>query len=177
MGFPRLVRISSTGFDNISDHPSVTVIDASTGDRIALMLARNVFELGFSPLGTFIITWQRPSRDENGDQAKNLMVWRAIEEVPFEADGDEHNIVGRFVQKSQTGWNLQYTYDEKYCAREVANEVQFYQSEDLGRVWSKLRVEGVADFAISPGDHHSIAVFIPERKVYKLSLLPTKDLA
>ena len=80
-------------------------------------------------------------------------------------DTPEQVAVGEFVQKSQTGWNLQYTYDEKYCARIVTNEVQFYESCDLGTVWNKLRVEGVADFAVSPGKNHSIAVFIPERKV------------
>ena len=74
-------------------------------------------------------------------------------------------MVGKFVQKSQTGWNLQYTPDERYCARVVTNEVHFYESGDLGTVWNRLRVEGVVDFALSPGKNHSVAVFIPERKV------------
>ena len=140
------------------------MIDASVGHVITSLNAQNVYEIGFSPLGTFIITWQRPAKDENGDAVKNLKVWRVIEENAQDGD-DEHNVVGRFVQKSQTGWNLQYTYDEKYCARVVTNEVQFYQSGDLATVWNKLRVEGVSDFAVSPGENHSIAVFVPERKV------------
>lgn len=134
------------------------------GHVVTSLPAQNVYELGFSPLGTFIITWQRPGKDDNGDAIKNLKVWRVIEGGP-DGGEDEHNVVGRFVQKSQTGWNLQYTYDEQYCARVVTNEVQFYQSADLGTVWNKLRVEGVTDFAVSPGKNHSIAVFIPERKV------------
>ena len=142
----------------------VSVIDASIGHVITALPAQNVFELGFSPLGTFIITWQRPTKDDNGDAVKNLKVWRVVEGGP-DAGEEEHNVVGRFVQKHQTGWNLQYTYDERYCARVVTNEVQFYQSEDLGTVWNKLRVEGVIDFAVSPGKNHSIAVFVPERKV------------
>ena len=145
----------------------VTVIDASVGHVITTLPAQNVFELGFSPLGTFIITWQRPSKDDNGDAVKNLKVWRVVERGP-DAGEDEHNVVGRFVQKSQTGWNLQYTYDEQYCARVVTNEVQFYQSRDLATVWNKLRVEGVIDFCLSPGQNHSIAVFVPERKVCRV---------
>ena len=145
------------------------MVDASTGHKLTRLSAQNVFELGFSPLGTFIITWQRASRDENGDATKNLIVWRMAEEGQLEDAGDEHNIVGRFVQKSQTGWNLQYTYDEEYCARVVTNEIQFYQSEDLKKVWKNLRMDGVADFAICPGENYSIAAFIPERKVYELS--------
>ncbi|KAL8721422.1 MAG: hypothetical protein Q9225_001897 [Loekoesia sp. 1 TL-2023] len=142
----------------------VTVVDASIGHVITALPAQNVFELGFSPLGSFIITWQRPSKDEKGDAVKNLKVWSVLEGQTSGPEEDEHNVVGRFVQKSQTSWNLQYTYDERYCARVVTNEVQLYESGDLCNVWNKLRVEGVADFAVSPGKNHSIAVFVPERK-------------
>jgi len=141
----------------------VVIIDASIGHVISSLPAENVYELGFSPLGTYVITWQRPSKDEAGDAVKNLKVWRVLEEE--NGENGERAVVGKLVQKSQTGWNLQYTYDERYCARVVTNEVQFYESGDLKTVWNKLRVEGVADFAISPGKNHSIAVFIPERKV------------
>ena len=145
-----------------ASNEGVTIIDASVGHVIGTLPTPNVYELGFSPRGSYIITWERPSKDEAGDAVKNLKVWRTVEEVPQEA---EKQVVGRFVQKSQTGWNLQYTFDERYCARVVTNEVQFYESGELGTVWNKLRAEGVADFAISPGNNYSVAVFIPERKV------------
>ena len=141
------------------------VVDASVGHVITTLPAENVYELGFSPRGTFIITWQRPGKDGNGDAIKNLKVWRVVGEGPPDTRPDEPDVVGQFVQKSQTGWNLQYTSDEHYCARVVTNEVQFYEGGDLGTVWNKLRVEGVTDFAISPSENHSIAVFVPERKV------------
>jgi translation initiation factor 2A len=152
---------------------SVTIIDPSVGHVVATLPTENVFELGFSPLGTYVITWQRPSKDENGDATKNLKVWRVIEGAQERAgDGSaENSVVGRFVQKSQTGWNLQYTSDERYCARVVTNEVQFYESDDLSTVWNKLCVEGVSDFALSPGKGHSIAVFVPERKVRVSTLI------
>lgn len=130
---------------------------------MATLPSQSVYELGFSPLGSYIITWQRPSKDENGDAVKNLKVWRTVE--PSEAPDSERTPVGRFVQKNQTGWNLGYTADEKYCARVVTNEVHFYKSDDLASVWNKLRLEGVQDFAVSPGRDHSVAVFVPERKV------------
>ncbi|KAK3715600.1 hypothetical protein LTR37_007088 [Vermiconidia calcicola] len=140
----------------------VTVVDASVGHVVTTLPADNVYELGFSHAGTYIITWQRPSKDEKGDAVKNLKVWRTIDDNAGE--GGERDVVGKFVQKSQTGWNLQYTSDEEYCARCVNNEVQFFESKDLGTVWNKLRVEGVSDFALSPGKTHSVAVFVPERK-------------
>ena len=126
------------------------------------MPTANVYELAFSPLGTFVSTWQRPSKDENGDAVKNLKVWSSFES-PNGENGE--NTVGQFVQKSQSGWNLQYTSDEKLCARMVNNEVQFYDSNDLRNTTTKLRVEGLTDFALSHGKEHAVAVFVPERKV------------
>lgn len=141
----------------------VTVTNPSAGNIVTILPAPNVYELGFSPHGTYIITWQRPSKDEAGDAVKNLKVWRTVDEGA--GSEGERDTVGKFVQKSQTGWNLQYTSDERFCARVVTNEVQIYQSDDLGTVWNKLRVDGVTDFAVAPGESHSIAVFVPERKV------------
>ncbi|CAD0082379.1 unnamed protein product [Aureobasidium vineae] len=136
----------------------VTVVDAAQGHTVATLPTQNVFELGFSPLGTYIITWQRPTKDENGDAVKNLKVWRTL------GDDADRQVVGQFVQKNQTGWNLQYTLDEEFCARAVTNEVHFYKTSDLGTVHNKLRVEGVQDFALSKGRNANIAVFVPERK-------------
>jgi translation initiation factor 2A len=140
----------------------VTVVDASTGQQVLSLPILNVYELGFSPRGTFVITWERPGKDENGDATKNLKVWRVVEEG---VAGQDKQPLGRFVQKQQQGWNLQYTADEKYCARLVTNEVQFYESHDLVTVWNKLRVEGATNFALAPGSqNHAVAVFVPERK-------------
>ncbi|KAH7362437.1 eukaryotic translation initiation factor eIF2A [Plectosphaerella cucumerina] len=139
----------------------VTVIKADDGQHVLSLPIVNVYELGFSPLGTFLVTWERPGKDENGDATKNLKVWRTVEDGVQAA---EKQPLGKYVQKSQGGWNLQYTADEKFCARQVTNEVQFYESHDLGTVWNKLRVEGVSDFALSPGNAHAVAVFVSERK-------------
>lgn len=140
----------------------VTVVDASVGHVLtSLPQLTTVYELAFSPKGTYLSTWERPSKDESGDAAKNFKVWRVIED----ADGAEKQPLGKFVQKSMSGWNVQYTADERFCARLVTNEVQFYQSHDLGTVWNKLRAEGVTDFAVAPGQNQNVAVFVPERKV------------
>lgn len=140
----------------------VTVVDASVGHVLTSLPLAAVYELGFSPLGTYLSTWERPSKDENGDATKNLKVWRTVEDLP---EGREKQPLGKFVQKSQSGWNLQYTADEEYCARMVTNEVQFYNSNDLSTVWNKLRAEGVSDFAVGPGLNQNVAIFVPERKV------------
>ncbi|CAI4214642.1 unnamed protein product [Parascedosporium putredinis] len=135
----------------------VNVSDASTGNVVLMLPLSNVYELSFSPKGTFVSTWERPSKDEAGDATKNLKVWR-VEQA------GESTPVGQFVQKQQDGWTLNYTSDEKYCARLVTNEVQLYQSDDLQTVWNKLRVEGVRQFSLGPGQLRSVAVYVPQRQ-------------
>jgi uncharacterized protein with WD repeat len=44
------------------------------------------------------------------------------------SENQEKQTIGKYVQKNQTGWNLQYTFDERFCARVVTNEVQIYES-------------------------------------------------
>jgi translation initiation factor 2A len=145
-----------------ASNEGVVVVDASVGHVLTSLILANVFDLAFSPRGNFLSTWERPAKDENGDATKNFKIWRTVEDL---ADDAEKQPLGKFVQKSMSGWNLQYTADEKYCARMVTNEVQFYNSDDLSTVWNKLRAEGVTDFAISPGLAQNVAVFVPERKV------------
>ncbi len=144
---------------------SVTVIDVSSGSALATLPAAAVYEVGFSPRGSFVITWERPSKDDEGNATKNLKVWRVVKSSSEETGNAEKTPIGSFVQRSQTNWNLQYTGDEQYCARAVTNEVQFFKSDNLKEVSSKLRAEGVTDFALSGGEKQSLAVFIPERKV------------
>jgi translation initiation factor 2A len=145
-----------------ANEKGVTVVDASVGHDLTTLALPTVYELAFSPKGTFLSTWERPSKDENGDANKNLKIWRVIEEV---AEGAEKQPLGKFVQKGGDGWNLQYTADERFCARMVTNEVHFYESHDLTTVFNKLRVEALADFALAPGQNQNVAVFVPERKV------------
>lgn len=141
----------------------VVVADASVGHVLTSIPILSVYDVSFSPRGNYLSTWERPAKDENGDATKNLKVWRVIEDLD---EGAEKKPLGKFVQKAQTGWSLQYTEDERYCARMVTNEVQFYSSDDLSTVWNKLRIEGVSDFALAPGMNQNVAVFTPERKVW-----------
>jgi translation initiation factor 2A len=69
----------------------------------------------------------------------------------------------------------------------VTGEVQFWESKNVGKgkvvcacsgdvfflificgisaVWARLKVEGIAQYSLSPGKAPAIAVFVPEKKV------------
>ncbi|KAI0044131.1 translation initiation factor eIF-2A [Auriscalpium vulgare] len=115
----------------------------------------NVIELNFSPRGTYISTWERPVKLEDGAQHKNLRI--------FSVSTGEELIA--FTQKSQDGWDLQYTISESHAIRLVGPEIQVFHPAEWNKgVVDKLRVEGASSVNLSPGLNPSVAVFIPEKK-------------
>ncbi|KAG0212849.1 hypothetical protein BGX28_005505 [Mortierella sp. GBA30] len=132
----------------------VKVMDAQSLQVIQELTIKDVLEIDFSPKGTFLSTWQRQIKTEDGSH-KNM----AIYEVKT---GQE---LTAFSQKSQNNWNVQWTDDEAYCARMVSNEVHFWEPKNLTKTpFTKLRQEGMSQFSLSPGKSTSVAVFFGERK-------------
>lgn len=129
----------------------------------------NVIELNFSPRGTYLSTWERPVRLEDGAQHKNLRVFSV-------STGEE---LTAFSQKSMDNWDLQYTVTESHAIRLVSAEIQVYRPAEWQKgIVDKLKVEGATSVSLSPGLNYSMAVFIAEKKsapasvkIYSLSSL------
>ncbi|KAL9542915.1 hypothetical protein MBANPS3_008364 [Mucor bainieri] len=137
-----------------STNLSVKVFDASTMDKLCEIERANVIDFWLSPQGSYLATWERPTKLENGAGSNNLVIW----------DTKTGQEIAAFSQKAQNNWNFQWTDDEKYCARMVTGEVQFWESKNIGKsVWARLKLEGVAQFSLSPGKAPAVAVFIPEK--------------
>ncbi|RIA90600.1 eukaryotic translation initiation factor eIF2A-domain-containing protein [Glomus cerebriforme] len=133
---------------------SVKIIDAETVQLVSEIPKKQIVEIGFSPKGTYISTWERPVKLPDGSVHKNLIIWEV-------KTGEE---LISFTQKSQNNWNVQWTEDEMFFGRMVTGEVHFYDSKRLDKgIYSKLRLENIGDFSLSPGKSPSIAVFIPEK--------------
>ncbi|KAG0250270.1 hypothetical protein BG011_008516 [Mortierella polycephala] len=132
----------------------VKVMDAHSLQIIQDLAIKDVLEIDFSPKGTFLSTWQRQIKTEDGSH-KNMTIHNV-------KSGEE---LTAFSQKSQNNWNVQWTDDEAYCARMVSNEVHFWEPKNLTKApFSKLRQEGMTQFSLSPGKSTSVAVFFGERK-------------
>ncbi|KDQ59846.1 hypothetical protein JAAARDRAFT_126728 [Jaapia argillacea MUCL 33604] len=115
----------------------------------------NVIEIGFSPRGTYLSTWERPQKLDDGAQHKNLRIFSV-------STGEE---LVAFTQKSQEGWNLQYTISESHAVRLVGQEIQVFRPAEWSKgVVDKLKVEGATSVTLSPGLNPSIAVFVAEKK-------------
>ncbi|KAF9438063.1 hypothetical protein BGZ76_009935 [Entomortierella beljakovae] len=132
----------------------VKVMDAQTLEIIQELNVKDVLEIDFSPKGTYLSTWIRQIKTEDGSH-KNMTIYDV-------KTGQEYT---SFSQKSQNNWNVQWTDDEAYCARMVSNEVHFWEPKNLAKTpFTKLRQEGMSQFSLSPGKSTSVAVFFGERK-------------
>ncbi|KAI0317386.1 eukaryotic translation initiation factor eIF2A-domain-containing protein [Amylostereum chailletii] len=134
---------------------SVQIFQAESAEMLHELPLPNIVELNFSPRGTYLSTWERHAKLEDGAQHRNLRV--------FSVSTGEELIA--FTQKALEGWDLQYTIHESHAIRLVGPEIHVYNPAD----WTKgtvdrLRVDGASSVTLSPGLNPSVAVFIPEKK-------------
>ncbi|KAF9481305.1 translation initiation factor eIF-2A [Pholiota conissans] len=150
--------------------PNVVRIYQAEGAKLLQELQLpNIVDFNFSPRGTYLSTWERPVKLEDGAQHKNLRV--------FSVSTGEELIA--FSQKSQEGWDLQYTISESHAIRLVSSEIQVFRPAEWNKgVVDKLKVEGATAVTLSPGLNPSVAVFVAEKKgapasikIYSLSTL------
>ncbi|THU92743.1 translation initiation factor eIF-2A [Dendrothele bispora CBS 962.96] len=136
--------------------PSVVRIFQAEGAQLLHELPLpNIIELTFSPRGTYLSTWERPVKLEDGAQHKNLRVFSV-------STGEE---LVAFTQKSQEGWDLQYTISESHAIRLVGGEIQVFRPAEWNKgIIDKLKVEGATYMSLSPGLNPSVAVFVAEKK-------------
>ncbi|KZP12880.1 translation initiation factor eIF-2A [Athelia psychrophila] len=149
----------------------VRIYQAEGAQLIQDLSLPNILELKFSPRGTYLSTFERPNKLEDGSQHKNLRVFST-------STGEE---LVSFSQKYQEsgGWDLQYTISESHAVRLVSGEVQVFKPAEWERgIMDKLKVEGATSVVLSPGLNPSLAVFIAEKKgapasikIYALALL------
>lgn len=120
-------------------------------------LQDGVRALCFSPLGTFLLTWQKLCE---GAEAGNLQIWRI-------STGE---LACHFAQKllgEKSAWPaVRWSDDEAVCCRMVTNEVHFFDGQAPTQTpQHKLRVERVAQFALAPGGGPcKVATFVSEHK-------------
>ncbi|KAG6885362.1 hypothetical protein C0993_002692 [Termitomyces sp. T159_Od127] len=136
--------------------PTVVRIFQAEGAQPLLELPiPNVVEIRFSPRGTYLSTWERPVKLEDGKQHKNLRIFSA-------STGEE---LVAFSQKSQEGWDVQYTISESHAVRLVSGEIQVYRPAEWSKgIVDKLKVEGATMVSLSPGLNPSVAIFVAEKK-------------
>ena len=131
----------------------ITIHDAINGRLITELPVLKADMVEFSPLGTYLVTWSRPSTAPGN----NLCVWHIA----------SAEMVASFSQKQQKKDILQWSGDESVCGHLVTNEVQLMRGDNLkGGIIAKCFHKGMTQFKLSPKAGTagvSIGVFQPEK--------------
>jgi translation initiation factor 2A len=95
------------------------------------------------------------AKQENDAQHKNLRIFSV-------SSGEE---LAAFTQKSQNGWDMQFTISESHAVRLVNQELQVFHPATWAKgVVDKLRLDNMNAIALSPGLNPSVAVFLARGK-------------
>ena len=144
----------------------IRVQDLRTSEVVMEVAHPGIVAMTFSPLGTSLLTWQRPQKAGDGGgggggggATGNLIVWTV-------ASGA---IAARFNQRSfrKDHWpTVTWTSDEALAARCVTNEVHIYNGSDVGAgLVDKLIRPGVTVATLAPGPApYKLAAFVAEAK-------------
>ena len=114
----------------------------------------------FSPKGTFLTTWQRPSKEAGA--TPNLKLFEV-------ATG---KMVAAYHMKNPAvpgvSWPaVEWSADEKFALRIATNTVFIHRGDsgwEDGNVLERVSVEGIKQFSVSPGSSYRFTTFVPEIK-------------
>ncbi|KAH8924644.1 hypothetical protein BT69DRAFT_63793, partial [Atractiella rhizophila] len=133
----------------------VYVYKTSDGSVLCKIPVKNAIDLALSPKGTYLQTWERYSKPEDGSQLKNAKIWA----IPTAEE------LTAFTARSSDNWQYQFTFNEAFALKLVTNEVQIFDSKSLSSApVNRIKLEGVNAFSVSPGHHDFVALFVPEKK-------------
>jgi len=154
----RVSQYSSNGLFFAFTQPTfVTIINPDDGSIVNKLELKDVFDLHFSPQGSYICTWEKPVKKEDGNYQNNVKIFTST-------DG---KLFGEYSAKDQANWKPDFTADENIIARSHKNEIKFYEVNSTLNfnkpAWSSLKIENLQNFKLSPGKNPKIAVFVPEK--------------
>lgn len=142
----------------------VVIINCSTGLVLLKIELNDVFDIEFSPNGTYLCLWCKPVllNKESGVWSKNVKLFNI----------DTTRIVMEWSNKHQNGWKPQFTSNENFFVKGTFTnkEIEFFDITDskhlevIGAPKFKFKTEQpYQSFKISPGLNPSIAIFLPEQ--------------
>ncbi|GFQ65019.1 eukaryotic translation initiation factor 2A [Trichonephila clavata] len=129
-----------------------SVVECKNFGTMSLINQPGIAYVKFSPKGTYLSTWAPYKVKESQQASCNLHIY----------DVKTGECIKSFIQKKQTGWYPQWSDDEKICARNVNNDVHFFEDADFSTIKRKISMQKVANLALAPGPApYHIACFVP----------------
>lgn len=128
--------------------------DTTDGRLLFTIPCRDAQNVEFSPLGTYLVTWSRPTKGTASEASEgNLRVWK-LPTIAMAREGGgaqaECELVAAYSQKMNKRDILQWTHDEALCLRVVSNEIHIMKGDDLkAGIIAKVHHKGVASYKVS----------------------------
>ncbi|GMM34541.1 hypothetical protein DASC09_018660 [Saccharomycopsis crataegensis] len=143
----------------------VTITNPDTGAVVVSLSLKDVFDLHFSPSGSYLAVWAKPIRSV-ADDGSNNVIWSKNVKI---FDIQKNLQIAEYTAKAQGGWKPQFTADEKIMTKLYPNQVRFYELDGVVSInFDKpsfiLQIEDISAYALSPGKNPAIAVFVAEKK-------------
>ncbi|XP_068960849.1 eukaryotic translation initiation factor 2A [Petaurus breviceps papuanus] len=112
--------------------------------------------LEFSPKNTVLAIWQPYTTSKDGTSGvPNLQLY----------DVKTGKCLKSFIQKKMQNWCPSWADDESICARNVNNEVHFFENNNFSTIANKLHLQKISDFVLSPGPQPcKVAAYVPGSK-------------
>ncbi|CAH3105852.1 unnamed protein product [Porites lobata] len=131
----------------------VIVVETSHFNLVCSIPKEKSLCLAFSPKGTHLSIWEQYAVTPNQPAGtNNLEIWHL----------QSARLVTGFCQKKKDTWEPRWSDDESVCARSVTNEVHCFHDADFTSIATKLRLQGVSEFELSPGPPpFTVAAYVP----------------
>ncbi|XP_033637259.1 eukaryotic translation initiation factor 2A-like [Asterias rubens] len=112
-----------------------------------------IAQLCFSPLGTYLATWQNYQAVKDNQLAShNLHIWNL----------KTGEVVNSTIQRKRAVWRPQWSANEKVCAVFASGGVLCYSDHDFGNIVARLQLPRMEGCVISEGDSPpSVAAYVP----------------
>jgi translation initiation factor 2A len=140
----------------VFENKTISICSTATGAEVAVVPIADAEYVEFSPKGTYLLTWSRPSKGSAvaTSDAGNMKVWQV-------ATG---TLLSSFSQKVYKTQVVQWTANEEFCFRLVSNEVQIFNDSAMNKPIDKVHHKGLTQFHVTPtvSPYISVAVFNPE---------------
>lgn len=134
----------------------INVINVTTKELLHSFDLPKAVCLEFSPKNTILATWQPYTTSKDGAAGiPNLQLY----------DMKTGTCLKSFIQKKMQNWCPSWSEDETLCARNVNNEVHFFENNNFNTIANKLHLKKINDFVLSPGPQpYKVAVYVPGSK-------------
>ncbi|XP_037090225.1 eukaryotic translation initiation factor 2A-like [Pollicipes pollicipes] len=130
----------------------VKVAETTTWKVIMEAEIAKVGAVKFSPTAAFLAIWHPFFvTKENPQGAPNMFVY----------DVAKKECIKILTHKKYQTWEMQWTPDDAICARNVSNEVHFFEGGQLDTVRHKLRLDGLSEYSLAPSTRPHVVAFLP----------------